>query len=363
MIAPISVFDALNPTDVLGAVDLAKKAVTAYNAAAVVTAAPDSTFSLPANPRLIGVDPAVYRQIETAVNADKRHVMLYGPPGTGKTELARYLASRLSSKRYVLVTGSADWSSQDLIGGYQPLGEGQIGFVPGILLRNFDRPFIIDEMNRCDIDKVLGPLFTVLSEGSTVLPYRVDVKDPISDQYEILGLYQPEAPAHVFSPEPDWRIIATINTVDKSSLYQMSYALSRRFAWVFVDAPTDLDGFVREFVETIIKEPMSKGVAPEPCALAKIWKDVNSVRPMGAAPFIDMIKHCRRTGHVPDFGVAPTPQGTVAYLDAFRVHVMPMLDGALRDEMEQLATSVIGVLGAAGADADALKRQMMSIGL
>ena len=317
-------------------------------------------FALPSNPRLIGIDPAVYRQIEAAIRADKRHIMLYGPPGTGKTELARYVASRLTPKTYVLVTGSADWSSQDLIGGYQPLGDGKIGFVPGILLRNFDRPFIIDEMNRCDIDKVLGPLFTVLSKGSTTLPYRVDVADPVSAQYQILGLYQPELPANVFSPAPDWRIIATINTVDKSSLYQMSYALSRRFAWIFLDAPTDLDGFIREYVSSIDKK-MSEQTSP--CAIASIWEAVNGVRRMGAAPFIDMIAHCLVTDNSFDFGGAPTGAAALAYLDAFRVHVLPMLDGTLKEELESLATTVVAVSGANSEEAKVLKLQMMSIGL
>jgi energy-coupling factor transporter ATP-binding protein EcfA2 len=360
LINPISVLDASKAEDLRRAVDLAKAAVNAYNAAGTPSVIEGNVFSLPSNPRLIGIDPAVYRQIEAAVRADKRHVMLYGPPGTGKTELARYLAGRLTLKSYVLVTGSADWSSQDLIGGYQPLGGGKIGFVAGILLRNFDRPFIIDEMNRCDIDKVLGPLFTVLSKGSTTLPYRVDVADPVSAQYQILGLYQADSPGHVFSPAPDWRIIATINTIDKSSLYQMSYALSRRFAWVFVDAPTDLDGFVREYVGSV-KKTMSE--RSDPCVIATIWEAVNNVRRMGGAPFIDMIEHCLATDNEFDLGAAPTTAAAIVYLDAFRVHVMPMLDGALKDELESLSSMIISVLGPDTSDAEALKRQMASIGL
>ena len=356
----IRVLAASSADDLRVGVDLAKAAVVKFNAATMIPETEKVNFALPKNQRLIGIDAAVYRQIEAAVRADKRHVMLYGPPGTGKTELARYLAARLTSKTYVLVTGSADWSSQDLIGGYQPLGDGKIGFVPGILLRNFDRPFIIDEMNRCDIDKVLGPLFTVLSKGSTTLPYRVNVVDPLSAQYQILGSYQPEAPAHVYSPAPDWRIIATINTVDKSSLYQMSYALSRRFAWIFVDAPTDLDGFIRNYI-TSVKKTMT--AEPQPCVIATIWAAVNSVRRMGAAPFIDMIAHCLAVDDQFDFGHAPNARTAVTYLDAFRVHVMPMLDGALRDELEPLALLINSVLGADGSDADALKLQMSTLGL
>jgi 5-methylcytosine-specific restriction enzyme B len=358
--ARIAVYDAADDTDVRRAVDRAKAAVEAFNVASALEAPELTRFALPGDPKLIGIDPAVYRQIEAAVNADKRHIMLYGPPGTGKTELARYIALRLAAKPYLLVTGSADWSSQDLIGGYQPLGEGKIGFVPGILLKNFDRPFIIDEMNRCDIDKVLGPLFTVLSKGSTTLPYRVDVTDPNSEQYQILGMYQAAVNKTIFSPAPEWRIIATINTVDKSSLYQMSYALSRRFAWIFIDAPTDLDGFVRAYVATLEKRMTAGGGL---CALAKVWEAVNAVRRMGAAPFIDVIVHCFATDGDFDFGLAPTGASAVAYTDAFRVHVMPMLDGTLKDELGALADVVVATFGTSGPDAEALRRQMVSIGL
>ena len=71
-----------------------------------------------ANPDLIGVDATVYRQINAALKSGKRHLMFYGPPGTGKTTLARWVASCLAGDRWTLITGSADWSSQDIVGGY-----------------------------------------------------------------------------------------------------------------------------------------------------------------------------------------------------------------------------------------------------
>ena len=126
-------------------------------------------FEIPEFKELIGIDASVYRQINAALAAGKQHLMLYGPPGTGKTTLAQLVAGILHDA-YAMITGSADWTSQDVIGGYQPVGEGKVRFIPGVLLQNFDRPLIIDELNRCDIDKVIGPLFTVLSEQKTTLP-------------------------------------------------------------------------------------------------------------------------------------------------------------------------------------------------
>src|SRR5262249_26682451 len=156
------------------------------------------------------------------------HLMFYGPPGTGKTTLAQLVARALSPE-WRLVTGSSDWTSQDIIGGYQPVGGGEIRFFPGVLLEHFDKPLVIDELNRCGIAKVLGPLFPVLSGQSSVLPYLSDTTNQDSPRYSILAEPEEAPQPHEFSPGPKWRLLATINSLDKASLYQMSYALTRRF--------------------------------------------------------------------------------------------------------------------------------------
>lgn len=353
--AKIPVYKASDKTDMGEALERSKSALVAASAIPrpkQITVAESTT--------LIGIDKAVYRQIQANVNSEnKRHIMFYGPPGTGKTELARHVAS-LAEVGYTLVTGSADWTSQDLIGGYQPVGGGKIEFIPGIMLRMFDRPFIIDELNRCDIDKVLGPMFTVLSNQKTTLPYRVDVTDKNSEQYQILGTPQRTSdPAH-FAPGPDWRIIATINTVDKSSLYQMSYALSRRFAWIFIDVPENVEAFLREFLSK--RRPVAAG---SPIALAAIWDAVNAARPLGPAPFIDMVKQCINADPAFEFSAPVATNAVDAYVDAFEVHVLPMLDGVKETDMGAIHTAVINTLGLPPADARAtsLWNQMKSIAL
>lgn len=78
---------------------------------------------IPEFEELIGIDASVYRQINAALAVGKQHLMFYGPPGTGKTTLAQLVCGVLHDA-YAMITGSSDWTSQDVIGGYQPVGAG-----------------------------------------------------------------------------------------------------------------------------------------------------------------------------------------------------------------------------------------------
>ena len=284
--------------------------------------APGEPLKLTPFDDLIGIDSSVYRQIEAAINGGKQHIMFYGPPGTGKTTLARRLAGVLNGRKWALITGSADWSSQDIIGGYQPVESG-VKFFPGVLLRNFDRPLIVDELNRCDIDKVIGPLFTVLSGQATTLPYRTDSADAESNHYVILPEWKESPATHEYAPGPAWRLIATINSIDKASLYQMSYALSRRFAWIYVDAPRDTKAFVQTYVERFI-DPAAAVIDGTP-PLSAIWDAVNRVRTIGPAPVLDALRAVRIMDPAADLLGLPGGDLKTSYLDAFDLFFLPIL--------------------------------------
>jgi MoxR-like ATPase len=287
--------------------------------------------------------------------------MLYGPPGTAKTTLARLLAGVLNGRKWTLITGSADWSSQDIIGGYQPMAEGNLKFFPGVLLRDFDRPLIIDELNRCDIDKVIGPLFTVLSGQATTLPYRIDATEPTSPQYVILPETKADAAEHEYSPGPAWRLIATINSIDKASLYQMSYALSRRFGWIYVDAPRDKKAFIQDYLEKNLRRPVAAVDHVPP--LAAIWSAVNAVRVVGGAPIIDAIKAIDMLSPGADLLAMPEGDLRLAYMDAFELFILPLLDGILRHEAESIASGVSTALGLSedASEATRLKQRLLSV--
>jgi len=320
-----------------------------------------STLEIPENPDLLGINPAVYRQINVMLQSGKQHIMLYGPPGTGKTSLARWIGESLPGGNWTLITGSSDWSSQDIIGGYQPIGNGDVDFVPGILLRKFRQPLIIDELNRCDIDKVVGPLFTVLSGQQTTLPYRTEVSDKDSQQYVILPNPKSATEDHEFAPGPGWRLIATINSIDKASLYQMSYALSRRFGWIYVDAPHDLPGFVHDYLARV--GAAETAPADDTCPLADLWASINAVRTIGPAPIIDAIKAIRILVPGASFFGPANEAMRSAVLDALDMVLLPMLDGIVHSDAMTIADATIAVLALQGSQADQVRARLETVAI
>ena len=290
-----------------------------------------SDLTIPPHPDLIGIPPSVYRQVDMAIAAGKRHIILFGPPGTGKTSLAQWIADHLVEDATVeMITGSADWTSQDIIGGYQTLGEGRVGFIPGVLLQNFDRPIVIDELNRAEIDKAIGPLFSVLSGQPATLQYRTEISEGSSAQYRILPQPKAEPEKHEFAPGEAWRIIATMNTVDRAVLRSFSYALSRRFAWIAVEAPENPKDFIREYL-TVMVEGWSGPSGTSECPLSDLWDAVNDIRPLGAAPFVDIIKLVVREHGADALWGAPSSNVKEQMLDGIEMFLMPMLDGIEED--------------------------------
>jgi 5-methylcytosine-specific restriction protein B len=309
------------------------------------TAPSGGPFTLAEDTNLVGIDPLVYRQIEAAVNSGKRHIILYGPPGTGKTTLAEYLARELSERdngdgSYLMLTASSSWSAQDLVGGYQPMGNGSIGFIPGALLRDFDKPAIIDELNRCPIDKVLGPLFSVLSGQSSTLPCRTDVTDATSPFHVIHPEPRNGMAPHEHAPAAAWRLICTLNTYDKTQLGQISYALSRRFAWIKVGAPVDTQGFV---VEMAGRFGIAVSVPPPANPVGQMWQVVNGVREIGGAPVVDFLKTLRALDGGLDPFAVPLGAGADVFLATFRMCVLPLMDGLSPRQASDLAAGIAAV--------------------
>lgn len=153
---------------------------------------------------------------------DKGQVVLYGPPGTGKTFVALKLAGHIARGGGTVekVQFHPSYAYEDFIEGYRPrLADGQVTYevIDGPLKRlaataaergDVTHVLLIDELNRANVPKVLGELLFLME-------YR---NEEIRLQYS-------DAP---FSLPPNLRIIATMNTADRS-IALVDAALRRRF--------------------------------------------------------------------------------------------------------------------------------------
>jgi MoxR-like ATPase len=184
--------------------------------------------------------------IDTAVAAIRagKHILLTGPPGTAKTSFAVILAEAAAAagvcSDYDVITATADWTSAETIGAYWPDPSGKaLKFEPGPVLKAIEKRawLIIDELNRADIDKAFGPLFTVLSGHPARLALHKEVEGSLLPVEILPPGAQTASDTAPYEVADQWRLVATLNTRDRDLLFNLSYALLRRFAVIEVPAP------------------------------------------------------------------------------------------------------------------------------
>lgn len=277
--------------------------------------------------------PHTIARAVAALSAGK-HLLLVGPPGTAKTELAHFIAQAAKRRGYIagahVATASADWTTFDTIGGYALQKDSSLKFREGALLRAVKQWqwLIVDELNRADVDRAFGELMTVLAGRAVDTSFEADDGKVVK-----IGL----APDATHATPRTFRVIATMNTWDKTSLFRLSHAVQRRFAIVHVDIPAD-----DAYGDLVRKHASLPGVAHAPLpldaanALASLFSmsGVLSARRIGPAVALDVIKYARRRGT--DEGVSARD----ALAEAIAMYVLPQLEGLDQDRALTCFTAI-----------------------
>jgi MoxR-like ATPase len=207
------------------------------------------------------------------------------------------------------VTAEESWTARELVGGDTIVGQ-EVAFRPGHLMNAIaeNRWLVIDELNRADMDRIFGPIFTWLAgdparapevtlgrrgqgpgEPAIVLAWRPEAACVVEGEESLEGAEDIEVERIAFHAGSSWRLLGTYNAVDAQRVFRLGQALGRRFVRVPIPPLT-----AAEFSQAASQ----RGTGMDPDAVSRVGALYQAhlgaaVTTLGPALFLRMLDYMR----------------------------------------------------------------------